>query len=94
MGLDLMFQGKASEQFDLQFVGGRNAHSDGLRLARSGNVETSSDGLDFLTAHEDADDLVFDATSAAAHKVNNRCFSDAGTFVIDLTPAKVGRLCV
>lgn len=37
IGLDLMFKVKASEQFDLKFVVGRNANSDGLRLARSCN---------------------------------------------------------
>ncbi|WP_246793462.1 acetaldehyde dehydrogenase (acetylating) [Burkholderia perseverans] len=94
IGIDLMFKVKACEQFDLAFVVGRNADSDGLRLARECHVATSSDGLDFLRANADAYDLVFDATSAAAHTQHNRFFAEAGKFAIDLTPAKVGRLCV
>ncbi|CAE6853063.1 Acetaldehyde dehydrogenase [Paraburkholderia aspalathi] len=94
IGIDLMFKVNASRQFDLAFVVGRSAKSEGLGLARDCHVDTSSDGIDFLKEHADEYDLVFDATSAAAHTVHNRFFAQAGKFVIDLTPAKVGRLCV
>ncbi len=94
IGVDLMFKVKSTECLDLAFVVGRSPTSEGLKLARACNVETSSDGLDFLKENADAYDLVFDATSAAGHKVNNAFFEQAGKFVIDLTPAKLGRLCV
>lgn len=94
IGIDLMFKVMASPQFELAFVVGRNADSEGLKLARSCHIDTSSDGLDYLQANAGAYDMVFDATSAAAHKVNNRFFAQAGKFVVDLTPAKLGRLCV
>ncbi len=94
IGIDLMFKVKATPAFEIACVVGRNATSDGLRIARSCNVETSSDGIDFLREHVDRYDIVFDATSAAAHTINNHFFAQAGKFVIDLTPAKVGRLCV
>lgn len=94
IGIDLMFKVKACDAFDLAFVVGRNANSDGLRLARDCQVATSYEGLDFLKAHVDEYDLVFDATSAAAHTEHNRFFAEAGKFAIDLTPAKVGPLCV
>lgn len=94
IGIDLMFKVKTTETLDLAFVVGRNGKSDGLRLARDCKVETSADGLDFLRENADAYDLVFDATSAAAHKLHNPYFAQAGKFAIDLTPAKVGRLCV
>jgi len=94
IGIDLMFKIKASPQFDVAFVVGRNVQSEGLGIARDCRVETSSAGIDFLKENVDAYDLVFDATSAAAHTVHNRFFAEAGKFVIDLTPAKVGRLCV
>ncbi|AEA62792.1 acetaldehyde dehydrogenase (acetylating) [Burkholderia gladioli] len=94
IGIDLMFKVKACEQFELAWVVGRNADSDGLRLARECGVATSSDGLDFMKDQVDGYDLVFDATSAAAHTIHNRFFAEAGKFAIDLTPAKLGRLCV
>ena len=94
VGIDLMFKVKAAGTLDLAFVVGRNGRSDGLRLARDCNVETSAGGLDFLMENAAAYDLVFDATSAAAHKLHNPSFAQAGKFVVDLTPAKLGRLCV
>jgi acetaldehyde dehydrogenase len=94
IGIDLMFKVRAASCFDLAFIVGRNTGSEGLRLAQGYNVETSSDGLEFLKENADAYDFVFDATSAAAHTHHNPFFAQAGKFVIDLTPAKLGRLCV
>lgn len=94
IGIDLMFKVRNTDTLELAFVVGRNGQSDGLRLARDCGVEASSDGLDFLKENADAYDLVFDATSAAGHKLNNPFFAQANKFAIDLTPAKLGRLCV
>lgn len=94
IGIDLMFKVKTTGTLELAFVVGRSVKSEGLKLARGCNVETSSDAMEFLKENVDAYDLVFDATSAAAHKLHNLFFAQAGKFVIDLTPAKLGRLCV
>ncbi|RQR43946.1 acetaldehyde dehydrogenase (acetylating) [Burkholderia sp. Bp9140] len=94
IGVDLMFKVKASRNLSLAFVVGRNANSEGLGIVREHGVPTSSEGLDFLRDNVDQFDMVFDATSAAAHAVNNPFFLQSGKFAIDLTPAKLGRLCV
>ncbi|MBN2691706.1 MAG: acetaldehyde dehydrogenase (acetylating) [Burkholderiaceae bacterium] len=94
IGLDLMFKVKSSSRLKLAFLVGRNKDSKGLGIAKAQGVETSSDGLDFLQDNVGHFDLVFDATSAASHGINNRFFQRAGKFAIDLTPAKVGELCV
>ncbi|WP_175957826.1 acetaldehyde dehydrogenase (acetylating) [Burkholderia sp. BCC0405] len=94
IGVDLMFKVKASRNLSLAFVVGRNANSEGLSVVREHGVPTSCEGLDFLRDNVDQFDMVFDATSAAAHAVNNPFFLQSGKFVIDLTPAKLGRLCV
>lgn len=94
IGVDLMFKVKASRNLSLAFVVGRNANSEGLGVVREHGVPTSSEGLDFLKDNVDQFDMVFDATSAAAHTVSNQFFRQAGKFTIDLTPAKLGQLCV
>lgn len=94
IGIDLMFKIRASADLELAFVAGRNRNSDGLRLAKECNVEVSADGLEFLKDNARQYDIVFDATSAASHAVNNIFFNQAQKFAIDLTPARIGRLCV
>lgn len=94
IGIDLMFKVLASRNLQLAFVVGRNQNSEGLSVAKAAGVETSSDGIDFLKGNVQHFDMVFDATSAAAHVLHNDFFQKSGTFAIDLTPAKLGTLCV
>lgn len=94
IGVDLMFKVKESPHLKLVFMVGRNKSSTGLQVARAQEVTTSSEGLDFLEENVDHFDLVFDATSAASHAINNPFFQRTGKFAIDLTPAKLGQLCV
>lgn len=94
IGIDLMFKVKTSRRLSLAFVVGRNKNSTGLRVAREQGVETSSEGLNFLEENVDRFDIVFDATSAASHTIHHPIFQRMNKFVIDLTPAKLGKLCV
>ena len=94
IGIDLMYKVMASKHLQLAFVVGRSTGSEGLRIAQTVGVETSSDGIDFLRDNAQHFDMVFDATSAAAHKLHNDFFQSSGTFAVDLTPAKLGSLCV
>ncbi|NEC44377.1 acetaldehyde dehydrogenase (acetylating) [Streptomyces sp. SID8016] len=66
--------------------------SDGLARARRLGVPTSSDGVAGLIALDGFDgiDVVFDATSAAAHHRNAAALAPYGKTLIDLTPAAVG----
>ncbi|MGV0100083.1 acetaldehyde dehydrogenase (acetylating) [Streptomyces californicus] len=66
--------------------------SDGLARARRLGVPTSSDGVAGLIALDGFDgiDVVFDATSAAAHHHNAAALAPYGKTLIDLTPAAVG----
>src|SRR6202012_134682 len=84
IGTDLMCKVIESEVLSLAFMVGRDANSKGLAIAKERHVATSSEGIDFLKQNADAFDIVFDATSAGAHAQNNRFFSAAGKFAIDL----------
>ncbi|MGH8779657.1 acetaldehyde dehydrogenase (acetylating) [Paraburkholderia sp.] len=94
IGTDLMCKVLASETLSLAFIAGRDPESQGLAIAKERGVETSADGIDFLKAHSDAYEVVFDATSAYAHVEHNAFFSASGKFAVDLTPAGIGMACV
>jgi acetaldehyde dehydrogenase len=59
-------------------------------------VPTTADGVDGLLAMPDFGDiqLVFDATSAGAHRTNWAKLRETGVRVLDLTPASIGPFCV
>ncbi|MER5889232.1 acetaldehyde dehydrogenase (acetylating) [Streptomyces sp. NPDC001941] len=71
---------------------GIDPDSEGLARARRLGVPTSADGVRGLIALDGfADvDVVFDATSAAAHHANAEALAPYGKTLIDLTPAAIG----
>jgi acetaldehyde dehydrogenase len=64
--------------------------SDGLARARSAGLATSSEGADWILERADQFALVFDATSADAHRAVAPRLVEAGLQSVDLTPAKLG----
>ncbi|MGI5240759.1 acetaldehyde dehydrogenase (acetylating) [Dactylosporangium sp. CA-139066] len=73
-------------------MAGIDPGSDGLaRAARLGLATTAGgvDGLVRLPCFEDVR-VVFDATSAAAHRANAEALAPFGVRVVDLTPAALG----
>lgn len=93
IGTDLMVKVlRLSRRLRMVAMAGIDPSSDGLARARRFGVATTAQGVDGLVAMpEFADvDLVFDATSAAAHRYNDEVLRAHGRTVIDLTPAAVG----
>lgn len=64
------------------------------RRPASSGVPISDRGLDAIVQQADNIDIVFDATSAAAHLEHWPVLQKLGKMVIDMTPAKLGDLCV
>jgi acetaldehyde dehydrogenase len=75
---------------------GIDPNSDGLARAARMGVPTTADGIDGLLAMPNFGDikLVFDATSAGAHRVNWAKLAHTGVRMLDLTPASIGPFCV
>ena len=75
---------------------GVDPDSDGLARAARMGVPTTARGVDGLLAMPDFGDvrLVFDATSAGAHRANWAKLADIGVRMLDLTPAAIGPYCV
>ena len=75
---------------------GIDPNSDGLARAARMGVATTADGVDGLLAMPEFSDikLVFDATSASAHRTNWAKLGPTGVRMLDLTPASIGPFCV
>ena len=71
---------------------GIDPDSDGLRRAARMGVPTTHEGVEGLIAMPEFDEIeiVFDATSAAAHKANAAALAPYGKRLVDLTPAAIG----
>jgi len=97
IGTDLMIKVKRlSETLRVVALAGIDPDSDGLARARRLGVATTHEGVDGLVRLPEFDDveLVFDATSAAAHARNDAVVRDRGRLVVDLTPAAIGHYVV
>ncbi len=93
IGTDLMIKVmRLSDVLEMGVMVGIDPASDGLKRAQRMGVATTSEGIDGLVAMPEFADveIVFDATSAGAHKRNSELVLAAGKRMIDLTPAAIG----
>jgi acetaldehyde dehydrogenase len=93
IGTDLLVKLRRSEALEVAMFAGVDPASSGLARARELGVPTSADGIDAILA-EPGLGIVFDATSAYAHREHAPRLEAAGITAVDLTPAAVGPLVV
>ncbi|MGI4813561.1 MAG: acetaldehyde dehydrogenase (acetylating) [Janthinobacterium lividum] len=93
IGTDLMIKVmRNSQHLEMGAMVGVDPKSDGLARAARLGVATTAEGLDGLLrlpVFKDID-IVFDATSAGAHKRHDQVLRSHGIQLIDLTPAAIG----
>ncbi|AXB80291.1 acetaldehyde dehydrogenase (acetylating) [Novosphingobium sp. P6W] len=93
IGTDLMMKmTKYPQNMELAAVVGIDAASEGLAMARERGVATTHEGLEGLMKMDIYPEIgiVFDATSAYAHKAHDEALRRDGKQVVDLTPAAIG----
>ncbi len=93
IGTDLMIKIVRRSRFlEIAALVGIDSTSEGLARAAQLGITTTAEGLTGLTRLPvwNEIDIVFDATSASAHKAHNDTVLAAGKTIIDLTPAALG----
>jgi acetaldehyde dehydrogenase len=93
IGTDLMIKIKRlSEVLEAAVMVGIDPESDGLARAARMGLATTARGIDGLLEMDEFAEIgvVFDATSAGAHKVTDAKLQGTGVRVVDLTPAAIG----
>ncbi|MFD4592038.1 acetaldehyde dehydrogenase (acetylating) [Streptomyces rubiginosohelvolus] len=93
IGTDLMIKIlRLSDSLEIAAMVGIDPDSDGLARARRLKVATTHEGVDGLVKLDEFADveIVFDATSAGAHRHHDEVLRSLGRGVVDLTPAALG----
>ena len=94
IGTDLMVKVMRSDSMTCTLFAGRNFNSPGMKRANALGVPISDRGIESIVNNPAICDVVFDCTSAHAHVEHWVILNALGKTVIDMTPAKLGELCV
>jgi acetaldehyde dehydrogenase len=94
IGTDLLIKISRSNLLECVLFVGRNLSSAGMARAISMGVKVSDESIDGIVRNGDLIDLVFDATSARDAIRHWDILEKLGKIVIDMTPARLGILCV
>jgi len=94
IGTDLLLKILKTNYIFPVIFAGRRMESDGIRIAIEKNIQVTDTGINYFINNPKCCDIVYDCTSAADAIEHAKIFEAQGIKVIDLTPAKVGPLCV
>ncbi len=94
IGTDLMLKSLKTDFIDVVAFVGRRLDSPTMQIAQEKGLLTSDQGINYFINNPKCCDVVYDCTSAADAKEHAKVFKEQGIKVIDLTPAKVGDMCV
>lgn len=94
IGTDLLLKCIKNEQIEVVAFVGRRYDSETIKIAKSKNIFVSSDGIKYFIDNPKCCDLVYDCTNAEDAKFHWSIFKEQNIKVIDLTPAKIGEMCV
>lgn len=94
IGSDLLIKVQRSRYLTCTLFTGKNPQSAGIARAKEMGIPVSYDSVRALTDNPKTADIVFDATNAEQHCLHAPVLRRLKKFVIDMTPSKIGTLCV
>lgn len=94
IGTDLLLKLRKTDFITPCIFAGRRMTSKGIQLAQELDIPVTDKGIQHFIDNPKCVDVVYDCTSAKDAKEHAKIFAEQGVKVIDLTPAKVGSLCV
>jgi len=94
IGTDLLLKMLKTDFIEPVIFAGRRMSSNGIKIAQEKGVLVTDKGIDYFIENCCVADVVYDCTNALDAKKHAKIFAEQGVKVIDLTPAKVGDLCV
>ncbi len=94
IGTDLLLKALKTDFIEVVAFVGRRLDSDGMKVASQHSVLLSDQGIQYFIDNPGCCDVVYDCTSAADAIEHAKIFKAQGIKVVDLTPAKVGDMCV
>jgi acetaldehyde dehydrogenase len=94
IGTDLLLKSLKKDFIQVVAFVGRRLDSPTIKIALDRGVPVSDRGIQYFIDNPNACDVVFDCTNALDAIEHSAVFRQQGIRVIDLTPSKVGKLCV
>ncbi len=94
IGSDLLYKVERSPFLRCGLFTGRSQDSEGIRRAKRMDVTVSYDSIRAIEENPDCCEVVFDTTNAESHLIHAPILQKLKKFTIDLTPSRVGTLCV
>lgn len=94
IGTDLLLKILKTNFIEVVVFVGRRLDSDGIKIAKSKGIKVSDKGINYFINNPNCCDLVYDCTNAEDAKYHYTVFKNQKIKVIDLTPAKIGPMCV
>jgi acetaldehyde dehydrogenase len=94
IGTDLLLKCLREDYIDVIAFVGRRSDSETMKIASDMGVTISACGIDYFIDNPKCCDVVYDCTNASDAVYHAKIFREQGIKVIDLTPAKVGEMCV
>ena len=94
IGTDLLLKLLREPHLKPVIFSGRRMSSDGIQVAIKHGVNVTDKSINYFIDNPNCCDVVYDCTSASDAVNHAKVFAEQGIKVVDLTPAKVGDLCV
>lgn len=94
IGSDLLSKVLRSRVLTCVLFSGQNPESSGMLRAKEMGIPVSANSIQAIVDAHKTIDIVFDATSAKFHTIHAPILKKLKLFTIDMTPSKIGVLCV